>query len=174
MGNSFGLEGRTTYESIYGHTPDISSLCKFDVYEPVWYYKPNAFPNDKRFIGRWLGEAHKIGQAMCYWVLMITGKPIARSTLQSISEAELKMEVVKSELKIFGKTVITKLMHPSSDSEAFDVPDYLQYIKQDDDLDDSITPRYDQIIPEAAMPEADKFTTEDYDTYISVKVLLPR
>lgn len=73
----FASEGRTPYESMYGHTPDISSLCNFDFYEPVWYYDPQEFPDDKRKMARWLGETHGIGQAMCYWLLPESGIPIA-------------------------------------------------------------------------------------------------
>ncbi len=101
--NLFALEGRTPYEAIYNHTPDISSLCEFDFYEPVWYYEPNEFPEDKRILGRWLGEAHKVGQDMCYWVLTSTGKPIARSTVQPISDAEMATDVVKAELVAFDE-----------------------------------------------------------------------
>jgi hypothetical protein len=52
--NSFALEGRTPYEAIYGTTPDISALCEFDFYEPIWFYEPNDFPEDRRILGRWL------------------------------------------------------------------------------------------------------------------------
>jgi hypothetical protein len=65
------------------------------------------------------------------------GKPIARSTVQSISKAELSMELVKSELKAFDELVKMNLTYDSSNSAAFDVPDYLQYIEQDDDLKES-------------------------------------
>ena len=48
--NSFDLDGRTPYEMVYGNTPDISSLCEFDFYEPVWYYDNALFPEDKRLM----------------------------------------------------------------------------------------------------------------------------
>jgi len=76
--NLFALEGRTPYEAIYRHPLDISSLCAFDFYEPVWFYDPHSFLEENRILGRWLGEAHHIGQAMCYWVLTKTGRVIAR------------------------------------------------------------------------------------------------
>jgi len=99
--NSFALEGRTPYEVVMGHTPDISSLAEFDFYEPVWYYESNNFPEPKRLISRWLGEANNIGQAMCYFILPKSGIPIARSTVQAISEADKMKDEVKSELKAF-------------------------------------------------------------------------
>jgi hypothetical protein len=98
-GHSFSLEGRTPYEAIYGHTPDITTLCEFDFYEAIWYYEPNAFPEDKRFLGRWLGEAHKIGQLMCYCILTVTGKPIARSKVQSIAKSDFNTQAIKEKLR---------------------------------------------------------------------------
>jgi hypothetical protein len=172
FGNSFILEGRTLYELIYGHTLDILSSCKFDFYEPIWYYEPNTFPEDKRFIGQWLGEAHKIRQAMSCWVLTRTGKPIARSTVQPITEAEMSTEFVKSELKTFDESVSTTLTINSDNSDAYAIPDYLQYI--DDGQEDNETPHYESMEPEAAMPEADDFTTKEYDKYILAEVLLPK
>ncbi len=150
---------------VYGHTPDISSLCEFDFYDPIWYYDPNTFPEDKRYVGQWLGEAHKIGQAMCYWVLTSTGKLIARSTVQPIPDAEISPNSVKAELKAFDKSINTKLPSNRKDLEGFEVPDYLQYI--DSDQEDSKTPHYEPMEPEATMPEADTFTAEEYDKYIS-------
>jgi len=69
-----GLETETEIGSEYqsqslamGHTPDISSLATFNFYEPVWYIDQTAeFPKPRRKLGRWLGEAYDIGQAMCY------------------------------------------------------------------------------------------------------------
>ncbi len=50
-GNNFLLEGRTPYEVIHGHTPDISSLMDYDFYEPVWYYDElSQFPEPKRLM----------------------------------------------------------------------------------------------------------------------------
>lgn len=129
------MEGRTPYEAIYGHTPDISSLCDFDFYEPVWFYDPHSF------------------------VLTNTGKVVARSTVQPIGEAEAKTEQVTREIKLLDGAIATKLHVDSDDFNELEVPDYLQ---QDDD-DDVHTPRFDHMEPEAAMPEADEMNHEDFD-----------
>jgi hypothetical protein len=73
----------TPYEWVTGGTPDISSLIDYD---PVWYFDEVAlFPEPKRHIGHWLGEAYNVSQAICYWILPISGTPIAGSTVTSIS-----------------------------------------------------------------------------------------
>jgi hypothetical protein len=46
-------------------TTDISHLCEFAWYDWIWYLDPVDFPEDKRNLGRWLGPAHDIGDAMC-------------------------------------------------------------------------------------------------------------
>ncbi len=170
--NLFALEGRTPYEAIYNHTPDISSLCEFDFYEPVWYYEPNEFPEDKRILGRWLGEAHKVGQAMCYWILTSTGKPIARSTVQPISDAEMATDVVKAELVAFDESITEKISKNFEELRDMDIPDYLRYLDDSDDPQE--TPHYDLVEPEASMPEADDFTIDEFDKYIAAEVLLPK
>jgi hypothetical protein len=88
------LEGRTPYEATLGHTPDITSLTSFDFYDAVWYYNEGSqFPEPKKKLARWLGEAHNFGQAMCYWLLPESGKPIIHSTVQSIDREPLTDEV---------------------------------------------------------------------------------
>jgi len=171
----FSMEGRTPYEVVFGHTPDISSLCNFDFYEPVWFYEPQAFPDDRRIMARWLGEAHGVGQAMCYWILPASGVPIARSTVQPISKVDRDSEEVKMELKELDAAITSKLVNQAEMDElernVVVIPDYLRY---HDDDDDALTPHFDPIEPEAEMPEADAFTHEEYDKYISAEVILPK
>jgi plasmid maintenance system killer protein len=166
------MEGRTPYEAIYGHTPNISSLCEFDFYEPIWYYEHNAFPEDKRVMGRWLGEAHKIGQALYYWVLPSTGVPIARSTVQPIAESEKSNEQVQAELVALEKAIKEMLIHGEISND-LDVPDYLHY-EDSDEEDEHITLQFEPVDKDAVTPEADIYSHEDYDKYIASEVLLPQ
>jgi hypothetical protein len=49
----YSLDGRTPYEAVMGHTPDISPLLPFDFYEPIWFYDQMVeFPAPKRKIAR--------------------------------------------------------------------------------------------------------------------------
>lgn len=166
------LEGRTPYEAIYGPTPDTSSLCEFDFYEPIWYYEQNAFPEDKRIMGRQLGEAHKIGQALCYWVLPSTGIPIARSTDQPIADSDKSDEQVQAELVALDKAIQEKLVHGEISND-LDILEYLCY-EDGDEEDEHITPQFEPVDKDAVMPEADVYSHEDYDNYIASEVLLPQ
>jgi hypothetical protein len=96
-------------------------------------------------MGRWLGEAHKTGQAMCYWVMTMTGKPIAWSSVQPVLDSELSIEVVQSELSALDEAILSKLAHPS-ETDNFELPDYLEHLE---DFDQETTPYYDPYEPEA-------------------------
>ena len=81
----YSLHSRTPYELVTGNTPNISEYTEFDWYQPVWYMDTGSFPEEKLLMGRWLGVAHRIGQAMCYWILPQSGVPIARTTVQQVT-----------------------------------------------------------------------------------------
>jgi len=97
----YSLHGRTPFEMVTGNTPDISEYISFQWYQPVWFFDNTSFPEPTKHIARWIGVAHNIGQAMCFWVLPSSGIPIARSTVQSITEAELRDPSVQSRLQSY-------------------------------------------------------------------------
>ena len=92
------LHARTPHEILTGNTPDISEFLEFTWYEPVWYYKPAPFPEQTRKLVRWIGVAHRVGQAMCFWLLPMTGVPMARTTIQKIQQDDLTTDLVKNEI----------------------------------------------------------------------------
>jgi hypothetical protein len=101
----FGLHGRTPYEIVTGNTPDISEYLQFTWYQPLFYYDPSNFPEDRELIGRFIGVAHNVGQALCYWILPKSGRPIARTTVRPISEAELQTDHIQQELNSFDASI---------------------------------------------------------------------
>ena len=80
-------------EQVTGETPDISEYLDFGFYDWVWY-KDNAGLGDN-CIGRWLGVAHRVGNLMSYWILTQTGRVIARTTVQRVTNLELQTDEVK-------------------------------------------------------------------------------
>jgi hypothetical protein len=60
------LDNRSAYEILTGNSPDISDFLDFEVYQWVKYYEPAAFPASREYLGRWLGNAHGVSQALCY------------------------------------------------------------------------------------------------------------
>ena len=63
---------RTGLERLTGDTPDISEWLDFDIYDQVWFWdSPGKEENPKP--GCWLGVSHRIGSALCYWVIDVKG-----------------------------------------------------------------------------------------------------
>ena len=88
----YQLGNRTPYEHVLHYTPDISEYTTFKWYQ--WSYYWDQIDKEKKLC-RWLGAAHKIGQSMCYWVILPTGQYIARSTVIPIPDEDLLSESLK-------------------------------------------------------------------------------
>ena len=79
------LNNRTPIEWLLGYTPDITVLLQFQFWEPVYYAKYDAkFPADStEMLGRFVGIAENVGNAMTFKVLTSEGKIIHRSVVRS-------------------------------------------------------------------------------------------
>ena len=131
------MQGRTGYEIVTGETPDISEFCDFHWYEPVWYFDEMVqFPDDKRQLGRWLGPAHRTGQALTYYVADNSGGVIARSTVQRVSEQEFKSDEFKIKLRELDETISRKYNEDWDWRESQD--DILPLLFDKDDPDESL------------------------------------
>jgi Reverse transcriptase (RNA-dependent DNA polymerase) len=156
---------------VTGDTPDISEYLDFSWYEAVWYYEPTAFPEEKRLIGRWMGVAHRVGQALCYWILTSSGTVIARTTVQALSPTDLETATVQQEIEDFDKAVLTAIGDATQDEDLPNpVVENLQRLYDMYDERDDMSP----IEPEASKPEADDHDVDAYDKYISAQVMLPQ
>ena len=169
----YSLHGRMPFKLLTGNTPDISEYIAYEWYQPVWYHDSTSFPNTSKQIGRWIGVAHNIGQAMCSWILPASGVPIARSTVQPISKAELTTPIIAQQLETLDNTIATKLGNQSlsDDSLSFEIGSFeLRQALQDADDDGYYIPAE----PEADKPEIDSFDEDTYSRFMSTEVLLPR
>jgi hypothetical protein len=167
------LHGRTPHEVVTGITPDITELAEFGWYEPVFYYEDLPFPQPKRSIARWLGIAHRVGQALCYWLLTSTGQVIARTTIQSFTNDEKLSPVIQNELKAFDAECRNRLAAGTSDDNTnyFLQDVYPEGIGTFDVHQDPDEP-YEN---DAIQDEDDEYPDqESYDRYITAQVLLPR
>jgi len=171
--NSFALEGRSPWEVVMGNTPDISSLSEFNFYEPVWYYEPGDFPEPKRHLARWLGEATNKGQAMCYYILPALGIPIVRSSVQPLPEADKMTDVAKEELKNLDLGIKEKIGERRPDT-----PDYFSdtYINEHED-EAAFDPLYDGTAAFDPIPDEDvvniDYEPDAIDKYLTAQVQLP-
>ena len=99
------LDGRTPMELLTGSTPDISELIESTFYDWIKYYEPTSFPSKREFLGRWLGPAEHVGQALCYYILKPNGQIIARSTVRQLTDEELRNPDEIKEREAFTKQV---------------------------------------------------------------------
>ena len=99
-------KGRTGYELVFGSTPDISEYVEFEFYDYCWYWDtPQDYPHEKRQVGRWLGIAHRVGQAMVYYIANNKGTVIARSTVAPLELDEYDVEDTKMRMVDLDTTI---------------------------------------------------------------------
>jgi hypothetical protein len=99
-----------------GDTPDISHLIHFDYYQPVYYLTPASFPETKEKLGRWLGPAKNVGDAMTWKILTEKQSIIARSAVRPTDDGETPN--LRQNLEDFDKAV--RGATPDEDSEETD------------------------------------------------------
>lgn len=106
------LETCTPEERITSRMPDISEYIHFDWLQWVWHREPTQFLEQTLCLGRWLGVAHNVGQAMTYWILTEKGTVLARSSVTALSKVE-KHDV---QLKEQPNLVMAKLIASTPES----------------------------------------------------------
>jgi hypothetical protein len=160
------LKGRTPHEIVTGDTPDISEWMEFSFYQPVWNYGPDEnFPEQKRRLGRWIGVSHRIGQAMCYWILPKSANPISRSTVQPVTDEQMKMPETLEELQAYDLRVGERLARGD-----IDLPDTV-IVPERDIYSDSH--EFKAAETEAVKLEVEDYDPDTYDQFLLAEVVLP-
>ena len=87
-------------ERITGDSIDISEWLEFEFYDLCWYWD-NQHDSKESNIG--LGVSHRIGSALCYWVLTKKGKILACTTVQHVTKEEVqKPDIQQSSREYHG------------------------------------------------------------------------
>lgn len=149
--NYYAAKGRIPHEIVSGETPDISEYATFSWYQPVWYMNPSLYPMDNKHLGQWIGVSHRVGQAMCFWILAETGRVLSRSSVQALSPDELLDNNIKNMLHRYDLSVDHHI-GDNNVSIKLKVPKNCTYIQDEDDLyskpfDPSVEPLDDNDIP---------------------------
>jgi hypothetical protein len=93
-----------------GHTPDISEYAQYDWYQLVWYVDLSSdFPDEKTCLERWIGVGHDVGAPLVSWVLLVTCKVVARSSIQPLTEDELGTESVRKQIDAYDALIASKI-----------------------------------------------------------------
>ncbi len=174
----------TGIERLTGDTTDISEWLDFEFYDLCWYWDvPNDWDNPK--IGRWLGVSHRVGSAMCYWILTNNGQIISRTTVQHVTKEEVLRDDIMRQIQDYHNELESKIgddqyVDNAADFNAFineDVPDP----EQDDPYDTPSANPKEEPYQGYNLPEIDEIgAMEDaqsaadvYDKYLGVEVPLP-
>ena len=153
---------RTGLEHLTGDTPDISEWLDFDIYDQVWCWDPPDKEENKR-PGRRLGVSHRIGSALCYWVIDEKGTIYSRTTVQYVTSQELKSEDIRRQFELLDQRLNKRL-----DNQNFVSPDALNMLYEEDLEPDYIdNPRpYD---PEATADDVEE-DTNVFDEYLGAEL----
>ncbi len=99
-----GRDQRTGIERLTGDTPDISEWTDFSFYDICWFWN-HPDHDDNPHIGRWLGVAHEVGSAMCYWILTRTGKVVSRTTVQHLTDEDVAQEGIQQRITDYHTSI---------------------------------------------------------------------
>ena len=155
-------------EHALGVTPDKSPWIQHTWYDNVWYRDADG----ENKIGKWLGLARGIGGGDCYWILPISAKPIARSTVWNTTAEEHTLEAVKISIRSLDASVHEKLGDHLDDDKVKEA------LGDDFPLDGDLFDDYDEdddpTDPQFVRKEQGDFTPETFDGYLTASVMLPR
>ena len=145
-----------------------SGLSMIFISQPVWFYSPAVFPVEKQLLGRWLGVARRVGQAMCYWILPVSGVLIARLTVQPISKDDLATKEVIDEHASHDMSIAVFFAKKNHKYLTLDMEE-TQGLTTDIFNMECAKYAVDQYEPESSMPEAENYGKESFDKLISAQ-----
>ena len=165
----YGIEGQVPETFISGQTGDISSLFEFGWLEWVIFFQPKEnYPDEKMFIGRWLGPAIDVGTYMTYNILRPDGGYVCRSTVRYQTSNEEANPSRMSKRVSFMKHLNSCIGHAAklSDFPLNDLTPEFEYYA--DGVEDGFQGTHDEI------KEAPPPTSDASDNYVGSRLQLPR
>jgi hypothetical protein len=159
------LNGRVPEEHISNQTPDISEYIQFDFYDYV-YFLDHPKDDVRPMIGRWIGVAKNVGSAMCYYVLTKKGSILTRTTVHPIPAADRTTDTFKANCIELDAGIKAKVGDHLQDSDLDADPDSIF-----GDCGNEFEPYHEN---DKQVQEADEFTMDTLDQYLTAQVLLPR
>ena len=120
-------------------------------------------------LGRWIGIAHQIGSDLCYWVLPETGVPMARTTVQHVTELDLQMDEIKEKVNAFESKLRERLKDDNHLIGEIDDAENVSYVEdaeqQETEMMEVNAPDLDALM--------DDHTPDSYDTLLNAELMLP-
>lgn len=167
---SSGRGNRSALERITGDTIDISEWTDFEFYDLIWFWD-TPYTEENPCIGRWLGVAHRVGSALCYWVLKPNGQVIARSTVQHVTKADVLQDSTQATIKAYHIELFGVL---GDGVQVLDGDTFAQFILDDvpdDDLESATVDAFDDVMDiDDVLGECDHV---GYNGYINAEISVP-
>ena len=130
---SRGRDGRTGMEEITGQTTDISDWLDFEFYDTVWVLNRTSIKmdtvDDERLPAKWLGVSHHVGSDLSYWLLLGSGKIVSRTSVQHVTQSDMRDDILKKRIDEFEETLEERLNDENFQSEETDVDFYLEDVE---------------------------------------------
>jgi hypothetical protein len=104
---------------------------------------------------------------MCYYILPSSGIPIARSTVQAVTEADKMQEEVRQELARLEINIKDKIGSNEPGTNHEQIPNYFELYTPEED-DEINTPSFEP--QEDVVPDSGDFDPEILDQYIAAQV----
>ena len=109
---------------------------------------------------------------MAFYILTLTGKVVVQKDVWALTHDEVASLEVKAKLVSLDESICTKVGDDLRDNDLDD--NLLGHLPQPpldlfEDEDEALEPHD----PDATQPEADNYTPESFDEYITAEVLLP-
>jgi hypothetical protein len=140
----------------------------------VAYWDPiKEFPHQRKKLGRWLGVAENCTDKMAYHVLTGTGHVLVRRDVWSLTEDELASPEWREQMIKLDADLLAKL-GDSLKAKEVDADLVNDLPSPPDDIFDDDEEVAIPADPEAEKPEADDYTPDSFDNYLTAEVLLPR
>ena len=103
-----GPDGIPGLEKITGDTVDITEWLDFTFWDRVWFWDdPNGETGPT--LGRWLGVSHRIGSALCYYMIKQNGSIESQTTVQHITTDDMAKPGVKAQVEKFDTTLLDQM-----------------------------------------------------------------
>jgi hypothetical protein len=151
--------GRTGLEVVTSDTCNISEYVDFSFYDQVWFWH-TPLSQEPTQPGCWLGVSHRVGTALCYWVLTRKGSVLLRLTVQNVTE--LKMHIDENK-KLFDDIDIEIKRKMESGAHAIELLPNMLY------LEDEPADEPDCFNDGGFVPDVDN--VDRYDEYIRAKLM---
>lgn len=111
---------------------------------------------------------------MYFWLLPESGIPIARSTVQAVSEEELRSEEIQCEIMAYDANIMQKLNGVGDDGYFLNVNEELTMQEVGKANQDAMDGIYAPLEPEAEKSEIQDYNEDMYSKFTSAEVLLPK